>query len=323
MQEIEKIIAKYLANEASTKEVEQLYQWLSHNSENAKKLNDYIKLWEHRYRDEKYFDAGIGLSKLNNKIHQTDRLSWPVWLNTAAAIGLLLISSLILWQVSSSGALHISTIVKSNPYGQKSTFQLPDGSMVKLNAGSSLEYPEVFDDNIRLVKLTGEAFFNVQKDEKHPFIVVTGEVSTKVLGTSFNINAFSNEPEIIVTVATGTVKVSENSGAQLTLKPNEAAVYKKSEKLLSEKPADIEQTLAWRDNTLLFNNASIARVINQLMHWYGVSIILENQELGQCHLTGSFKEETLPHVLQALELSTNIQYKKHADTYILYGSGCH
>ncbi|UII28381.1 DUF4974 domain-containing protein [Fulvivirga maritima] len=322
MQDIEVIIAKYLANEASTQEVDQLYQWLSNNEANQKKLNQHIKLWEQPYRDEKYFDTGVGLRKLNTKIQKKERRSGSVWLQTAAAIALLLISSLIIWQVSTSGSLQISTIVKANPYGQKSTFQLPDGTIVKLNAGSTLEYPEEFDNNIRLVKLTGEAFFNVQRDERHPFIVVTGEVSTKVLGTSFNINAFTDEPEITVTVATGKVEVSENTGAQVTLLPHEEAVYKRSEKLLTEQSADMEAALAWRDNNLLFHNASISKVINQLMYWYGVKIELKDNSLGHCHITGSFKDETLTHVLQALELSTNIHYKKQADTYILYGDGC-
>lgn len=321
MQSIEKIIAKYLAHEATAKELDQLYLWLAEDSENHKILNRYINAWEQPFQDEKFFNSAEGLKRLNHKIDKTQWIS-TVWLKIAAAVALLAISSMVIWQLSSSGLMEVSTIVKNNPYGQKSTFQLPDGTIVKLNAGSKLEYPEHFDDHVRLVKLAGEAFFNVQRNEQKPFIVITGEVSTKVLGTSFNINAYAKNKEIKVSVASGKVQVSDQVGRQVYLLPNEEAIYEKSQQRLSHHTVNLDNTLAWKNNTLVFENTSIQEVIKTLTRWYGEKIRTENDAIGHCHITGSFRDETLAHVLQAIELSTNIQYKKENDTLILYGEGC-
>lgn len=129
---------------------------------------------------------------------------------------------------------------------------LPDGSSVLLNRHSSLSYPKRFKSDNREVQLTGEAYFEVSKDQKHPFIVQTEHINVQVLGTHFNVDAYRNNPEVKTTLLTGSVAVSNKSNSvRMILKPNEIAIYNKvGNKLTRQVTKNAKDEISWRDGEL-------------------------------------------------------------------------
>jgi transmembrane sensor len=166
------------------------------------------------------------------------------------------------------------------------------------------------------VYLTGEAFFEITKDSSRPFIIHTGNVTTQVVGTSFNINTADNT--VIVSVATGSVMVSDGSAKEL-LKPYEKVIY--SRNTFSKSSTDLSE-LTWTDRTLKFDDTPLEQVITKLEKHYEVKIMLSNEALKKCALTGKFTNEPLETVLQAMEYSLGVNVKHVKDTITLSGKGC-
>lgn len=220
-------------------------------------------------------------------------------------------------------------ITKSAPNGEKVIVTLTDGSKVILNSGSSISFPRVFDDSRREINLEGEAFFEVTRNEQQPFIVHTGELSTRVLGTSFNIQAF-DQNTISITVATGRVQVSRDpehrngSGEPLEsvfLDPSQQVVYQNHHFTVNQ--VDLTKSIAWKDDILEFDDASLASVVSTLERWYDIDIVFENDEIVHCRINGRFKGQRLEEVLRSIRYMYKIDYEILTPNKItLYGKGC-
>lgn len=218
------------------------------------------------------------------------------------------------------------------PAGQKSVLNLADGSIVHLNSGSAISYPEEFAPDKREVVLEGEAFFEVAENPDKPFTVRSGNVNTTVLGTSFNIYAFPQE-KISVTVASGKVEVKAladggettagASGLSAILSPGEQAVYNPGQNSISTSAVDVKQYTAWRENIIRFDNATLKEVGEKLNRWYGVELAFENEKVQKCRISGQFKDQSLENVLESMAYMHNIKYKFiHNKKILLYGKGC-
>jgi transmembrane sensor len=210
------------------------------------------------------------------------------------------------------------------PPQQKTVVTLPDHSVVQLHAGSSLTYPEAFASGNREVILTGEAFFEITKDATKPFVVRSGDVSTTVLGTSFNVQAFPNE-NTSVTVVTGRVQVSGKEGsstAPVILTPGNQAVYDYRRQAITTSAVTVDQHISWRDNIISFHNTSLEEVAEKLGRWYGITLTFENDAVKHCRISGRYKEQRLEDVLESIEYMYNIRSKVNQKSVILYGKGC-
>jgi transmembrane sensor len=162
--------------------------------------------------------------------------------------------------------------VLTTPRGGQFAVSLPDGSKVWLNAVSSLKYPTVFKNDQRIVELNGEAYFEVSKDASRPFVVVSGGTNVQVLGTHFNINAYTDEPQIKVTLTEGKVRVNEAT----VLKPNQQAVIEKSGQVKTIE-ADLETDLAWKQQLFIFKATPLDIVMRQVARWYDADIDYQAQ----------------------------------------------
>lgn len=178
-----------------------------------------------------------------------------------------------------SGALLYNTI--STPRGGKYQLNLPDGSKVWLNAASMLKFPVVFAANERRVELIGEAYFEVAKNKRRPFHVKTPEQDVEVLGTHFNVNAYSDEKEVKTTLLEGSVKVvalSKQSNTKmpvaLILKPGEQATL--LENRLNVTPANIGEAMSWKNGMFEFNNCDLTTIMRQASRWYDVDVVYES-----------------------------------------------
>ncbi|RFS21962.1 FecR family protein [Chitinophaga silvatica] len=197
----------------------------------------------------------------------------------------------------------------TTPRGGEYQLVLPDGSMVWLNAASSLRFPTRFTGNERTVYLTGEAYFEVAAEATQPFKVqLENGAKIAVLGTSFNIMAYSDEKEINTTLVTGKVKVSTAKGNSVLLTPAQQAVLQRSNSELAVTPADIDKTIAWKSGLFEFDDDDISLVMRQLARWYDVDVKFTGP-IPDKHYTGSIrKQSTLSQTLRILK-TAGIQYK--------------
>jgi transmembrane sensor len=222
-------------------------------------------------------------------------------------------------------------VVNSASAAKKVTLQ--DGSTVILEPGGELRYNEKFL-NRREVYLSGDAFFEVTKDAAHPFLVFANEITTKVLGTSFRIKANQGEKEIIVAVKTGRVSVMTNSGRndvltkkipEITLTPNQQAIYKRNEHIVLKKIVDEPEVI--KGHAVLkdsYVNESVVLILEALTESYGVDIRFDKESLSDCTLTSDVIEgEGLYDQLEIVCNALGGTYKMENDaSIVIEASGC-
>jgi transmembrane sensor len=207
--------------------------------------------------------------------------------------------------------------------GQRATLTLSDGSVVTLNAGSVLTFPERFTGDRRKVTLHGEAFFDIKRNPEKPFVIATPTLETLVLGTSFNIRAYDAETHAAVTVKTGTVKVSSRNNHTVVLKPEEQAYFDNTTALLEKRNVSSGNFLAWTSEILYLDNTPMREVVETLEQWYNIQILLENDQLGNCPISGKYKNDRLLNMLEGLKFSQGIDYHFVAgNKIIITGKTC-
>ena len=199
-----------------------------------------------------------------------------------------------------SDAIVYNTI--STPRGGQYEIVLPDGSHVWLNAGSTVTYPVAFVGNERKVEMTGEAYFEVSKNKSMPFIVAIGETKVTVLGTHFNVNAYTDEKNIITTLMEGSVKFSGKNEERL-LNPGQQSVYDNTIHSLMVKKADVSQAIAWKDGFFEFSNTDLATIMRQIARWYDVDISYKTTIKDVAYGGGISRKLNLTEVLRLLETS--------------------
>mgnify|MGYP000217837925 FL=1 len=237
----------------------------------------------------------------------------------------------LIYKIRNSNKLSNNDLNKYNtistPMGGKFKVILPDGSLVVLNAASTLKYPVHFDEKLRKVSFTGEAYFEIAKLEdkrkkRVPFYVYSNDQIVEVLGTHFNINSYDNEEYSKTTLLEGSVKIiNEKSAAPAKiLKPGQQAVIKRGDVQTKIMIADEAQALAWKDGYFLFKNTNIKDVVNELERWYNIDIQYED-EMEFENITGYISRNVkISSVLKMLQLSGIVDYEISGSTIIIKGS---
>lgn len=238
------------------------------------------------------------------------------WMRYAALLALLIAVGIVVkWGIREKEQdVQVSQyVVKESAIGQKSTITLPDGSTVKLNSESKLVYGENFDEHLREVELTGEAFFMVVKKPSVPFIVKTGDIKATVLGTSFNVRNYEEDANIEIALATGSLQVEESRAAsgnnKIVLAPSEMTNYSKSSGKMNKIKFEEEEVLAWKNNTLFFNQAEMKEIEQELERWFGVDIRVLNQPGTPVKLSTKFTNQSLENILETLGFTLGFQYE--------------
>jgi ferric-dicitrate binding protein FerR (iron transport regulator) len=189
----------------------------------------------------------------------------------------------------------------STPRGGQYQLVLPDGSIVWLNAASSIRYPTAFAGNEREVEVTGEAYFEVTKNAARPFRVkMNNGAAVEVLGTHFNINAYNDEPATKITLLEGRIKVSGKTG-NVIIKPGQQARLTDQNNILKvDNDADVEEVMAWKNGAFQFGGADIQTVMRQISRWYDVEV--EYQGNISLHFAGTMSRNVnISQVLEMLE----------------------
>ncbi len=202
----------------------------------------------------------------------------------------------------------VQKLTLTTPAAGQYQVQLPDGTKVWLNALSSISYPSRFEDDVRKIAITGEAYLEVSKDASKRFVVLANQQEIEVLGTHFNVNTYADDGKSYTTLAEGSVKVTNKAnGRSVLLKPGEQSVLADGQELMVKK-VDIEQILSWKEGFYLIQNQSLSLFSKQIERWYNVDMEMGNK--GDLRLSAMIpRDVSLFEVLQAIELKTGIKFK--------------
>ena len=197
------------------------------------------------------------------------------------------------------------------PRGGEYQVTLSDGTKVWLNAASSLRYPVQFEGDQRKVFLSGEGYFEVAKDQDHPFIVQTDKMKIKVLGTRFNISSYADEPKQRVSLAEGALRVStteKKKKQSVRLQPAYEAVLRGNATLKVEK-SDLKAALAWKDGMFVFDNSSLGSIMRTLARWYDVEVIYTAGVDSSFHFTGRIQRyERINKILELIRIMRKVDF---------------
>ncbi|MBU2884742.1 FecR domain-containing protein [Gilvimarinus agarilyticus] len=331
---MEQLISKYLKNELTNAEAQELKRWLEKDALNRKVFENIVSEWHLSAADvssakDRVMQQVRQTAVVEPVQHRTTVRRWMSYSVRIAAVLVLAAGLVFIWLtrtgIRQDDAMivqqEIVYIEKEAAYGQKLTFELPDGSVVKLNAGSKLTYPKTFASKTREVSLTGEAFFDVARDEKKPFRISSNDVMVQVLGTSFNVRSYPEEENIAVAVKTGKVAVSSRVNQnQVILKPAEMALYSADDQSLNKKIIDDNElsVFGWTDQNLVLEDANFDVILTTLSRWYGVEFDVAQLHGAQKQFTANFKNPSLTKVMESLSFAYEFDYEIDGKKVTIY-----
>ncbi len=204
---------------------------------------------------------------------------------------------------------------------------LPDGSTVWMHPDARIDYPGVFDKEARKVSFSGEGFFDIKKDPERPFSIATGEMTIRVLGTSFNVKAPKSNKLIQVSVLTGSVEVSAPATSEkdqmVVLAPQQHAIFEHNSKLLLVKSIPVpSKKEIYEPISIRFVEEPLSRVINLLEKKFNINIQLSNEGLARCIFTGDFEDQSLAAILEMLCISLEASYTISDGVILINGTPC-
>lgn len=313
------IILRYLIGESTPEELELLADWIEESEENRDYLFRLESLWQKKveieYSADAKLDRAFATFMKNNKLNKeqdalpikkTFRI--PTWIQYGAIACITSILSLIAYNIALKQNLPNYTTVEV-PRGQYSKVYLPDSTVVWINSDTKLSYSDSYmTSKNRQVKLEGEAFFDVRRDEKHPFIVQSKNINVKVLGTEFNIKAYNSDLETIVSLKSGSVEVSTDKESK-EMFPGQVLRFKDN-MLTVDSDAIAETAYSWINGELHFEEENFMTIVEVLERKFNVIIYIENESLKNRKLTCRIQKNTsLPKVLDILRNATDLNYE--------------
>jgi transmembrane sensor len=366
-----RLLTKELCDELTDAEREELSLLLQENNEYRDQKEILKAYWE---RDRGEYEANAAMfKKVTEKIKAEEmsagggisgepgndlersisfrafsRVAWY----SAAAVILLSIGVLAYYYILPAGrskeVLAIHWLQKATQPTKKLVITLSDGTVVTLNSATTLKYPDIFGDSIREIYLDGEAYFDVARDPLHPFIIHANKMNIRVLGTSFNVKSYQNEPLSEATLIRGSVEVTLND------RPSDRIILKPKEKLIVQNNLAIKRRMdagvtmpapdsagkgtrysltnltyfpnnvktvvetSWVENKLVFSDKDFAQLSGQLERWYGVHIEFGNEPVKEYRFTGFFEKESLSQALDVLKMIEPFNYKISDSTVYIY-----
>ncbi len=319
--ELEELLPGYLSGDLPDEDRAMIDEWRMASLENELLFKETQKAWEGipLLQEMEQFNSFEALKKINTRISNQGTTKWWISVQRIAAIlivPLLLYSGYIsIHNISlkkhQSEQIMMQTI--SSRQGMVSQFELADGSKVWLNSGSSLQFPTLFSGDSREVKLTGEAFFKVTKNEKQPFRVHAKDLIIEVMGTSFNVVSYDDEQLAEVVLVEGKVKLSTETNQTKkifgTMLPGQRAIYAVDTRKVESEKVVVDKYIAWREGNLIFRDDKMEDVVKRLSRWFNVEIIINDPEIKGYVYKATFRNENLSQVLNLLKISAPIDYK--------------
>jgi transmembrane sensor len=361
-QRFEELLIGELTGDLTPAERQELTAFLQADAAHRKEYEIFKDFWAQK--DIAYTDNQSVLDKIKERIGIQEENSVPVrrlygpgrrsYWRSAAAVLLFVLGGYGVYHHFYAGraASHdpLDWQEKYTARKTRSKMILADGSSVTLNADSRLKYPASFDGPVREVYLTGEAFFDIQKDPEHPFIIHTDKMNIRVLGTAFNVKSYPGDASMETTLLQGSVEVTfpDRPADKIILKPTDKLVIHNFVRVADSAEAagpatptkktggnpDAKYTLtgltyyrnqkstvvetSWVDDKLVFSKEEFRNLARKMERWYGVSIVFDNERLMDIPFTGLFQKESIREALYALQLSEKFQYSMEGSVIHIY-----
>lgn len=309
-------IRKFFSHSYEEKDVENLFFWfnsekgrdeISRSLDNGWDSFDYEPAQVEIDSDKLLRNIRIGIQKQKNK-HR--RIKLMKRLPYAAVLFVLITLTIVInsynRRLFQADKNEYTLVITEN--GQRSKVVLPDSSIVWLNSGTTLSY-NYNSGNSRLVKLKGQGFFEITRDESRPFVVQSGDLQVEVLGTRFDVNAYPGNEEISVVLESGSVLLSHSQlSLDCVLEPGEQADYDVASNKVSVHQADIEKLTSWKDGKLIFKNDPMKLVFEKLERWYNIDIEVLDEEVYSSIFTGTvINNEDYSQIFKLIEFSCPLQ----------------
>lgn len=312
------LITRYLTHTANHEEEQMLRVWLREDPENIRQFKEFREIW--LVPSEKDFSkARSAFEKFDCKIEMAKKRSFSfrqIFYGGIAACttGLILLMSFLFYNKTSvieqSEQVFCKVIM---PVGCKGNVLLPDSSVVWLNSGSTLIYPEHFADNSRELTLSGEGYFEVTKNPDAPFLLKTDHMTIRVLGTSFNVRSYPEDEIVETTLLSGSVQVRMADKSDYRLTPNQQITFNTQKNLCQLKEVRAADFGLWKDRALSFENEPLNQILQKLSHWYHIPISDPQELTNSTHLSFTLIHETKEELFQILESITPFKFRIQKD----------
>jgi transmembrane sensor len=314
------LLTKFFAQEATAEECDAVLEWKNSALENKSEFDAIEKLWN---------ASGLVAQKesidINGEWNHIKAIIAPVkskiitlrrFVQIAAAI-------VVITGLSIIGIKQNQIITQSSTESQLSFIELPDGSVISLNANSKISYSKDFGKTNREITLKGEGYFEVAKNPELPFIIKAREAQIKVVGTKFNVKAYKNQSGIKVTVTEGRVQLSERKQAtkKTILQAGETGTYDRKVQTIRKEAVVDNNDMAWKTLKMQFNNTTLGEVAKIISNTYHIDIVV-SQKVNNCAITVEFENEDLASVLKVLKSTLDLSIQKDGNKLIISGDGC-
>ncbi|MEX1137275.1 MAG: FecR domain-containing protein [Balneolales bacterium] len=346
------LLHKYLSGECSLEEMQKVEGWLRADKKNQRFMDSLDKVWKVESDDEIEVDAKSAWNSFQHKITDKQeqvrekRNIYPLnskhskthtykrdgrtvgFAFLAAAVVLIAVLLYRFMPQMAPNPPEIQAAAEQpqmqeiiTEQGQRTTFQLFDGTRVHLNADSKIEIPLAYGDSIRKVYLEGEAYFEVAHNRDKPFVVYSGDAYVEVLGTKFGVRAYEEDEQVQIAVEEGKVSLGsslslDEEGKHITR--NQVGLLAKSGEAKVFDTEEIQQYLGWKDGRLNFNGVAFSEVKPQLERWYNIDIVLADPAVRSQALTASFMDEPMTEVMNIISLSLDVNYEREGRIITFY-----
>lgn len=321
------LLAKYVQGEANADDTKRMQAWLDEDPAHEELLERAQAAWiasgdvyQAYTPDTTAAWQAIGRRTGARRISATSvvalstKTSRRTWLLRAAALVGLVVGLVFLVRLLNltgrSGLAETSTGLRETKH-----LVLADGTQVWLNQRTTLRYDEAFDDSVRAVYLSGEAFFDVARNESQPFRIVSGGAVVQVLGTSFNVQAPSADTAVVVTVVSGVVSLADQDNGQerVVLGKGQQGIYRVTDQSVTQVATVAPNALAWRTRQLDFQNRPLSEVGALLEKAYR-QVVVVDPAVADLTLTTEFDDQPLEEVLEVIALTLDVRYRVQNDT---------
>lgn len=326
--EIDELIATYLSQGLEAEKLAELENWLKASPENQKHFQQMREIWfstisaneKERYNKEEAYSRFLNRTRQTHQKEKTvKKLSLHKFFYGAAAVALLCLISFASYRTGTEQVKkQFAEMVVEAPLGSKTRLYLPDGTLVWLNAGSTITYSQGFGVEERKLKLSGEGYFEVTHNKQLPFEITTKELQLKVLGTKFNFRNYPEDEEVSVSLLEGKVCLRNylKNDALCYLEPDQKAILNKKNGKLMVSASEARYTAEWTNGFLFFDEELVPDIIKELERSYNVKIYIEDESLKTFRFYGNFvrKEQAIQEILEMLASTGKLEYRIEGKT---------
>lgn len=330
--DFKRLISSFLSGELSPEEEAVFQEDLRKDPEKQVLLEEYRKIWDSvgSLSEASAYDLDAEWATMQNLLpgYATDGMKPKAGRSrTLLYYSYRVAAVLILGLVLSYSWFYVSRVAgmeKVVANDEAVELLLEDGTHLIVNRNSTLRYSKKFMQGEREVFLTGEAWFDVARDSTRPFVIDAGAALVEVLGTSFNVNAYKENPVVEITVESGLVAMSAKADQKdlIVMKAGSGGTYHKEQKELTLVASSDPNNISWKTRDLYFDGSSLGEVTDLLNRVYGANMVISNPGLASCEITVTFKDQSLEAILNVLEMTLDLKIDRSGDEIRLDGKGC-